>query len=126
MLLPARLTWAAGLAAALPPTNTAPMGFAPTKPGRLAAGSGRGLARVEITCAGVAKTRRVEQCRRKDVGLLNAQDLLPEAFQVRAEKVGAGRRHVGAVINGVDNAEGIFLGKDMVEPRCSKVVPDRL
>ncbi len=121
LLLPARLNWAVGFDAALPPTTTAPSG-SPCRPsGRPAAGSPRGgFASEEITGPRKAGAGRVQQGTGEDVGFLNARHLFAEALHIRAIRVGAGGREVGAVVNRIDCAQRIRRCQNAVQPhRCS-------
>src|SRR5665213_3362767 len=60
------------------------------------------------------------------MSLLQAQHLLAKVFGVGAVCVRAEGREVVAVVNGIDNAQGIFRRKDMVQPRRSKIIANDL
>src|SRR5579872_780090 len=55
--------------------------------------------------------------------LLKAQHLLPQTLCVSAEKVCAGGREVGAIVNRVDSAERILRRMNVVQPHRSEVIP---
>ena len=74
LLLPARPICACGFEAALPPTTTAPTGRPARKPGTRGGGrAGSRFTGEEVAGARVAEARDVQQGRREDVRLFQAE-----------------------------------------------------
>ena len=74
-------------------------------------GAWSGFAREEVPGAGKAGAKSVQQRRREDMRFLKTRDLFPQRVHISAVVVGAGRRKVGAVIDGVDRVERVFREK---------------
>ena len=53
--------------------------------------------------------------RRKDVGFLEAYHLLAQVQDVRAVGIERRRRHVTAIVNGIDAGKGIARGENVVD-----------
>src|SRR5665213_2452016 len=60
------------------------------------------------------------------MSLLDAHHLLAKVFGVGAVCVRAEGREVVAVVDGIDNAQGIYRRKDVVQPRRSKIIANDL
>src|SRR6266550_2433338 len=81
---------------------------------------------IEIeSAARESESRLVEKVGGKDVSFTQARHLLSQENVDQAERIGRGRMGF-AVICGVDARERIFVGKDLVEPRRTKILPDVL
>src|SRR6266851_3054036 len=86
--------------------------------------AGRGFTGKEITGAGKPEPRGVQQIRRENTRLLQAEHLLPKRQQVGAEGIERSGGDVASVIGGVNCRKGIFLRKDVVEPDGSEILAD--
>ena len=75
--VPAGLICEAPFNAVPPPITIAPIGLPVTQPGTI----DRCCARKEVTRARKADSRRIQNCRRKDMLLLQADDLLAQRFE---------------------------------------------
>src|SRR5579862_832645 len=68
----------------------------------------------------------IQQRRRENVSFLETRYLLAKVFRIGAVRIVAEGREVIAIVDGIDNAQSVFLGKDMVEPRRSEIIPNDL
>ena len=58
--------------------------------------------------------------------LVKAQHLFLKIQDVRAVGIGGSRRHIAAVVNGIDRGEGIPLRKVVIHPQGAEILANRL
>ena len=69
---------------------------------------------------------RIDQPRRKDMRLFQAEHLFAQIQNIRAVGIERCCRHVAAIVNGVDRGQRIPLRKKVVHSRGSKILANRL
>ena len=88
--------------------------------------AGRRLPGKEIARSGKTNTRSVEERGREDMCFFNACNLLAQARRVRHERIDRGGGLVRAIVHGIDHADRVLVGEDMIDSRGAKIFADRL
>src|SRR5258708_36141074 len=88
--------------------------------------AGSGPTRKEIPGAREADAGGVQECGRKNVCFLKAENLFAKSENVGTERVERGSGGVATVVCGVNGSERIPLGKDVIGANRSEVLAHRL